>query len=312
MPTSLLLSAETKTELHETIRVTFGDPGAILAALPDPAPPCDVTDWLSRLKLLYGVPFNYLVPDEGMLPPESIRFFYLDLNWVDALIDGAFSIGRNLTTTAETASLNLDRAVNSALHASIAFRAPAIRARLLGRAARRSTHFTLQTVSGFVLRSSIVSAYRNLGVNVYPSGATPEDAQPTRLELLRLEALGPKSDTLLCLVDGDAHRVDIHEAPEHLHYALDSYAVDPLKAFKTIRKFEVKDGKVTIHKDDFVKLDLTKCLRPASPRTLNITAVAQQIAEGNGAPQEPLDSAEMGFAMTEGVGLVSFLKRNTT
>ena len=310
MPTSVLLSAETRTLLHETIRTTFGDPSAILAALPDPTPPLIVTDWLSRLKLLCGVPFNYLVPDEGMLPPESIRFFYLDLNWVDALIDGAFSIGRNLTTTGETASLNLDRAVNSPLHAAISVRAPAVRARLLGVAAPRTSQTTLQTVSGFVLRSSIVSAYRNLGVNVYPSGSTPEDAQTNTLTLLRLEALGSKSDTLLCLVDGDAHRVDIHEAPEHLHYALDSYAGDPPKAIKTMRTFKVEDGRVTIDKENLVRLDLTKSLRPSSPRTLNITAVAQQIAQGNGMTT-PVDSAEMGFVMTEGVGLVSFLQRNT-
>jgi hypothetical protein len=53
--------------------------------------------------VLHGVPFNYLVPDEGMPSPESIRFFYLDMNWVDALLDGAFSIGRNLSAASPTA-----------------------------------------------------------------------------------------------------------------------------------------------------------------------------------------------------------------
>ena len=36
-----------------------------------------VQDWLSALQLLQGVPFNYLVPDIGMLPAESLRFFTL-------------------------------------------------------------------------------------------------------------------------------------------------------------------------------------------------------------------------------------------
>ena len=255
MATSVLLSTETKARLHETIRITFGDPEAILAALPDPTPPTLVTDWLSRLKLLYGVPFNYLVPDEGMLPPESIRFFYLDLNWVSALIDGAFSIGRNLTITGDTASLNVDRAINSALHAAVSARATAVRSRRLGLAAPQVSETTLQTVSGFVLRSSLVSSYRNLGVNVYPVGHTPNDPQPVMLTLLRLEALGPQSDTLICLVDGDAYRVDIHEAPEHLHYALDSYTPDPISAIKTMHKFTIDGDTVTIDPKNLVKLE---------------------------------------------------------
>ena len=47
-----------------------------------------VVSWLSRLRLLEGVPFPYIVPSEGMLPNESIRFFHVDRNWLDALVDG--------------------------------------------------------------------------------------------------------------------------------------------------------------------------------------------------------------------------------
>jgi len=52
-----------------------------------------ITEWLSRLRLLDGVPFPYIVPSDGMLPNESIRFFHLDRNWLDALVDGALSTG---------------------------------------------------------------------------------------------------------------------------------------------------------------------------------------------------------------------------
>jgi len=50
--------------------------------------------WLSRLRVLEGAPFRYLVPSEEMLPNESIRFFHVDRNWLDALVDGAISVGR--------------------------------------------------------------------------------------------------------------------------------------------------------------------------------------------------------------------------
>jgi hypothetical protein len=56
--------------------------------------PADVAAWFDSLRLLQGVPFNYLVPDERMLPKESIRFFWVDHLWLDCLLDGAFSIGR--------------------------------------------------------------------------------------------------------------------------------------------------------------------------------------------------------------------------
>jgi len=300
-----LLSVQTKAGLHQKLEATFSDPEAIQAAIPDPNPPPKVVvDWLSRLKVLYGVPFNYLVPDEGMLPLESIRFFYLDLNWVDAMVDGAFSIGRNLTTTGVSASMNLDRAVQPTLRASLLPGVASVRANALG---LPPPEVTFQTVSGFLLRSSLVSSYKNMGVNVYPLGHTPKDPEPKLLPLLRLEALGAKSDTLICLVDGDAYRVDIHEAPEHLHYAIDSYTPDPLDATKVMHKFEISDGTVTI-KDETVDLDITASLRAVSPRTINITALAGQISANNNNVQ--VDSAVMGFEMTEGVGMVSFFKRN--
>lgn len=54
----------------------------------------EIDEWLEKLNQLQSVPFNYLVPDEQMLPLESIRFFWLDTLWVEALMDGAFSVGR--------------------------------------------------------------------------------------------------------------------------------------------------------------------------------------------------------------------------
>lgn len=39
------------------------------------------------------MPFGHLVPDERMLPAETLRLFYLDMSWVDALVSGALSVG---------------------------------------------------------------------------------------------------------------------------------------------------------------------------------------------------------------------------
>ena len=55
--------------------------------------PGELRRFLARLRLLHGVPFSYLVPDAELLPVESIRFFYLDRAWTDALVQGALSVG---------------------------------------------------------------------------------------------------------------------------------------------------------------------------------------------------------------------------
>ena len=67
---------------------------SVAASTPQPGTDAEqVAMWLTRLHELHGVPFNYLVPDAEMLPAESIRFFQVDNNWIEALLDGAYSIG---------------------------------------------------------------------------------------------------------------------------------------------------------------------------------------------------------------------------
>ena len=65
--------------------------------------PGELRRFLARLRLLHGVPFSYLVPDAELLPLESIRFFYIDRAWTDALVQGALSVGT--ITTADRAQL---------------------------------------------------------------------------------------------------------------------------------------------------------------------------------------------------------------
>lgn len=59
----------------------------------------ETLSWLSRRRVLEGIPFQYLVPTEDSLPPETIRFFHIDRNWLDSLIDGCLSVA--LTTSRE-------------------------------------------------------------------------------------------------------------------------------------------------------------------------------------------------------------------
>jgi hypothetical protein len=295
-----------RTVFQARLRATFSDHRAIRALLGDAIPrfPDSLNNWLARLKLLYGVPFNYLVPDEGMLPPESIRFFYLDLNWVDALLDGAFSIGRDPSADEKSAELNLDRALLPHIRPGVHATAGLLRAKGLGQAGADPS---LQVVSGFLLRSRLVTEYPNLGVYAYEKGHTPKDQPNTAfMTILRMERLGDHSDIILCLFDGDAYRVDIHEAPEHLHYGIDDYAYSDGKvtAHKNLRSFTKTDDQVSISQAPVPPANIGGCFRAASPRTLKTKTLKETIQSK--LQLSVFDSAEMGFEMTEGVGLVSF------
>jgi hypothetical protein len=282
--------------------------------------PDTISNWLGRLKLLYGVPLNYLVPDEGMLPPESIRFFYLDANWTNALVDGAFSIGRNLTAIESTVSMAMDKAASPLVNSEAAIGSASIRAAALG---VTPPVVSFKTVSGFMLRSTVVKDCPGLGVNPYPVGGTPDNTDPNKvvlLNILRMERLGPDSDTLICLVEGDIFRVDIHEAPEALHYGINSFSVtnNVISSEKTIFPFtKNKDGNgpsvtMDMKNPQVMNLATSNCFRSTNdPRTLKMQTLASLIAASQQPAITKIDASEMGFEMVEGVGMVSFLNKKT-
>ncbi|WP_405888994.1 hypothetical protein OG762_39350 [Streptomyces sp. NBC_01136] len=149
----------------------------------DDALPAGVTEWLTGLCRLDGVPFGYLVPDERLLPVETVRFFHLDQEWMRHLVDGAYSLGRVGTADAE-----LDAAHPLPLDYPL--------------------------VTGALIRSDVVSGYPGLLVEGY---ADPAGAR--LLTPVRVERLAPS--VLLCLYRGDLGRLDIHQQPESLHFGVE-------------------------------------------------------------------------------------------
>jgi hypothetical protein len=194
-------------------RAALTDPSGLPDATKDQlSVPYEIYTWLARLKLLEGVPFRYLVPDERMLPPESIRFFYLDMNWIDAALDGALSIGRNAHATDPSPETTHD--VTMAPLARQAADAHARRRRPMALGVAAPAPAPLETVSGFVLRSDVVRGWPGLEVNGYADDGT-------LLDIVRFERLAPS--VLLCLFEKDGktlREVDIHEPAEGLHFGL--------------------------------------------------------------------------------------------
>jgi hypothetical protein len=172
-----------------------------------------VTDWLGRLLLLYPLPFNKLVADERMLPIESLRFFYWDSNWGDAMLDGALSIGTDSSRQSSLTGTTKGIIQNGAMNALAAYRN-----KLLG----NNTSSSVPTIiSGFLLRSAIVAGWPNLAVRGYDAA----NGNGNMLNLLRMDHLSP--NVLLCLFDGVPASIELSEPQEGMGFGVDDdgYAV---------------------------------------------------------------------------------------
>ncbi len=191
----------------------FADPAqqqvASLPVLPD-----GVRDWLASLRLLEGVPFAHLVVDDRLLPPESVRFFYLDRNWTDALVQGALSVGA--VTAADRAQLQTayPRVRDELDTAERQVRVPGNEQAMVGPA---------DVPTGFLLRSRAVSGWPALHVRAYrtPVADDSDDTLdgPDRLHLLRLERLAPA--VLLAIFDGVPATVHVEEPRTGLQFGVD-------------------------------------------------------------------------------------------
>lgn len=182
--------------------------------------PDDARNWLARLRLLEGVPFCHLVPDSELLPQESIRFFYLDREWTDALTQGVLSVG----------TVNsLDREHMQALHARLRDEIDTEERRVRMVGADQPDVAAADTITGFMLRSRAVSGWPALHVRGYRSEIGPDDGKVSedderRLRLLRLERLAPA--VLFCLFDGIPEIVHIEEPRQGIQFGVD-LVVDP-------------------------------------------------------------------------------------
>jgi hypothetical protein len=159
------------------------------AALP-PDLPATVADWFDALGLLKSVPFHYLIPDEGMLPRESIRFFTVDRLWLEQLQAGAFAVGH---VAASTPAAHLPAAPVP----------------------------SDQPLCGFLLRSSVVSQWPHLEIEASSELLADAVSEMTaKLTPVRREVLSP--GILLCLFQGKRiQTLDFHQKPEALHSGFD-------------------------------------------------------------------------------------------
>lgn len=182
------------------LRERMSDPAQATAADPGTRLPAYATAFLAHLRLLVGVPFEYLVPDTELLPDESIRFFHLDRSWTDRAVDGVLAVGK--VGSREQAH---HHAAAPALDALLDSLEPAVRPVQRGLLPLAPTGDTSgPEISGFLLRSALVAGWPHLDARAW--------RESVKLTLLRLERLS--ASVLIALFAGVPDRVELEE-PHH-------------------------------------------------------------------------------------------------
>lgn len=161
-----------RSEVREMLATALADTADALA---------DVEEALYSLKL---VSFDHLVPDLRMLPPESLRFFYIDPTWLAALEEGFISAG---------VQSEMDQTLREPVAAAVA--------------ARLSAKDVQPPKAGMLLHSRLAHDWPGLVMDF------EADGQP--VQIVRRENLAP--GLLLCLFDQVPRTVTFYEPHQSLY-----------------------------------------------------------------------------------------------
>ncbi|KAH6991849.1 hypothetical protein EDB82DRAFT_553720 [Fusarium venenatum] len=112
-----------------------------------------VYSWVLDKIHLGNVPAHYLIPDPAFLPQETLRFFYLDTNWLDALVDGALSLANHWGAKPERDTTRT--AIKEAINERLRTPDPAL----------GGWHVQMPRY-GFLLRSHILTQFPDLSIDV--------------------------------------------------------------------------------------------------------------------------------------------------
>jgi hypothetical protein len=203
-----------------------------------------VSSWLKQHFRLENIPFSYLVANSELLPLESIKFFYIDSNWLNCLMDGALSIGVHI---------DYDTVINQEIKEAV----------------KNSLQDSNPKV-GFLLRSTMVSGWTNLTVKWHDK-KTNTDFFPLYKEQLA-------ADVLFCLYENipdAADTVIISQPHEQLTFGV-RMLENKTKSFMLRKIVEGNDG-IGSSWQEF-NLDQQDCLRETDRNVLNIGKLITKLA----------------------------------
>jgi hypothetical protein len=264
-----------------------------------PQVPMDIQDWLGRLLLLYGVPFHYLVPDEDMLPPESIRFFYLDPGWIKCLLEGACGVGRS-----STVDDLLDQHLRNQFLDYAGKKASEVRAGKKG-----DLRWPL---SGFLLRSLVVEGWQ--GLEMKAAGVDGQGNRLDPIEPLRIDRLSP--EIMLCIFNGKVTDIEITQPPEGMHFGASAKGGN---AFQKLHLRKLFPADAAGDELDQTLVPVTDVpMRAGVQRVIDVQKLANQMQSAlngvraiDGTANGRFTSAEFGVQMVESPGKAVFTVKGT-
>lgn len=181
--------------------------------------PPAVTSWLGKLFLLEGVPVNYLIPHDdflikregGTIAKEALGTFYIDYDWIEALLGGALSIVANDDSVALLNALKDGKFLPAELQdykRNAAF-IPSGEGDKVPLPEKISGHIT-----GFFLRSQLIAGWK--GIKVFARDETDNWMKyPLRIERLT-------EDIQLCVFAGKVQQILFIQPPEGIHFGVEN------------------------------------------------------------------------------------------
>ena len=266
--------------------------------------PDAIQKWFDELSKLCHVPFNYLVADDRLLPPESLRFFSVDNTWLNCLRDGAFSIGRVLELDYQQDSRHAQASPDSSAATS--------------------------QIAGLLLRSEVVSGWPGLQIDAYsvslPAGSELRDdsylneKDYPKLPCLRMERLS--NDVLIALFDvpkidvpkssnKSIQMVDMHLRPETLHFGFDVPGGNQADLSKLIKHLRSNKGEqISV----FIKESETGINQ--NTRVVDVVSLAenifQKIPQALKGEFKSLGADVFALEMVAGIEMIRFIRQPST
>jgi len=274
---------------------------------PEAGMPPYMESFLAHLRMLVGVPFDYLIADSRLLPPESIRFFYIDRSWTDRMVDGAIAVGK--IGTREQAH---HQAHAPAIQQQLDITERLVRAMQKGQGPftdlkttnDSQNNYPATAVTGFLLRSSAVSGWPQMEVRAYnqviaepfdpknytgcksPGGT---DDKPCQLRTLRLELLSPS--VMLGLFEGVPQLV-LFEEPHHgVQFGVTTISGAAQLDLRDAQGNQIKDSHDQTQ-------DIRVPVRSWNNRVIGVTALRDVLAQQRSTyPTMPLQDGSANFAV---------------
>lgn len=260
-----------------------------------------IRDWLTQLHRLKGVPFNYLVADIAMLPAESLRFFQVDKPWIDAMLDGAFSLGAAGVAPAATQQARQMFSDQAQEQARTSGARQAMREEQYSHVAASDTQGNTKgnasdtsvrkSLSGFLLRSTLLNSWPGLEVQGFDSLQSDK-----ALAIVRMERVAP--GVLMCLFAGLVKKVCFTTPGEAVHFGVAEAGNDIVR--KHLRRLESDNPKDI---GTFTGASAEVGFRPGGRRVMPLAGLAANMARSVG---KPLTAASFALQMVESVDKVTF------